>query len=163
MATQLNLSEPSDSDQSSASDQSVSSRSSSRVAEKKKGKSEAEEPFVLSIKYFSKGRTRPTHTHTRTQTQTDGGVTVTATNRTICGVLCHSEKCTRRQRGVSLTRVCKLANTGDVGNLFFFCLSTFDITRCFLCDGALETESSLPLLLLFKTTTTVSCNSSTDI
>ncbi|XP_030251202.1 centromere protein I [Sparus aurata] len=54
MATQLNLSEPSDSDQSSASDQSVSSRSSSRVAEKKKGKSEAEEPFVLSIKYFSK-------------------------------------------------------------------------------------------------------------
>lgn len=67
MATQLNLSEPSDSDQSSASDQSVSSRSSSRVAEKKKGKSEAEEPFVLSIKYFSKGRTRPTHTHTDTQ------------------------------------------------------------------------------------------------
>lgn len=65
MATQLNLSEPSDSDQSSASDQSVSSRSSSRVAEKKKGKSEAEEPFVLSIKYFSKGRTRPTHTDTQ--------------------------------------------------------------------------------------------------
>ncbi|KAM8732361.1 centromere protein I [Acanthopagrus schlegelii] len=54
MATQLNLSEPSDSDQSSASDQSVSSRSSSRVAEKKKGKSEAEDPFVLSIKYFSR-------------------------------------------------------------------------------------------------------------
>ena len=95
MATQLNLSEPSDSDQSSASDQSVSSRSSSRVAEKKKGKSEAEDPFVLSIKYFSRGRTRPRHT------QTDGGVTVTPTNGTISGVLCHSERCIG-DRGLSL-------------------------------------------------------------
>ncbi|XP_073343202.1 centromere protein I [Pagrus major] len=54
MATKLNLSEPSDSDQSSASDQSLSNRSSSRVAEKKRGKSEAEEPFARSIKYFSR-------------------------------------------------------------------------------------------------------------
>ncbi|CAI5652573.1 unnamed protein product [Oreochromis niloticus] len=53
MAATQNLS---DSDQSSVSDQSVSSRSgnrSIRVAEKERRKNEAEDPFVLSLKYFS--------------------------------------------------------------------------------------------------------------
>uniref|UniRef100_A0AAX7TLT8 Centromere protein I n=1 Tax=Astatotilapia calliptera TaxID=8154 RepID=A0AAX7TLT8_ASTCA len=53
MAATQNLS---DSDQSSVSDQSASSRSgnrSIRVAEKERRKNEAEDPFVLALKYFS--------------------------------------------------------------------------------------------------------------
>uniref|UniRef100_A0A8C4EG85 Centromere protein I n=1 Tax=Dicentrarchus labrax TaxID=13489 RepID=A0A8C4EG85_DICLA len=56
MAAKLNLSGPSDSDQSSLNDQSVSSRSinrSLRVAEKQRRKNEAGDPFVLALKYFS--------------------------------------------------------------------------------------------------------------
>ncbi|XP_070769591.1 centromere protein I [Enoplosus armatus] len=56
MAAKLNLSVPSDSDPSSLSDQSVSSRSTNRslrVAEKARRKNEAEDPFVLALKYFS--------------------------------------------------------------------------------------------------------------
>lgn len=53
MAAAINLS---DSERSSPSDQSVSSRSSNRslrVAEKERRKNEAEDPFVLALKYFS--------------------------------------------------------------------------------------------------------------
>ena len=49
-----------DLDQSSQSDESVSSRSSNRslrVAEKERRKNEAEDPFVLALKYFSDGKT----------------------------------------------------------------------------------------------------------
>lgn len=56
MATKLNVSGPSDSE--SLNDQSVSSRSSNRslrVAEKKRRKNEAEDPFVAALKYFSVG------------------------------------------------------------------------------------------------------------
>eukprot|EP00064_Thunnus_orientalis_P010034 superscaffoldBa00001323_g10060 len=53
MATKLNLSESLDSDSSSTNDQSVSNRSSNRVAEKERRKNEAEDPFVLALKYFS--------------------------------------------------------------------------------------------------------------
>ncbi|GLD71027.1 centromere protein I isoform X1 [Lates japonicus] len=56
MAAKQNLSEPSDSDSSSLTDQSVSGRSgnrSLRVAEKERRKNEAEDPFVLALKYFS--------------------------------------------------------------------------------------------------------------
>ncbi|XP_045887049.1 centromere protein I isoform X1 [Micropterus dolomieu] len=55
MAAKLNLSESSDVDPSSLNDQSVSSRSSNRslrVAEKERRKIEAEDPFVLALKYF---------------------------------------------------------------------------------------------------------------
>lgn len=51
---------PSDSEQSSLSDQSGSSRScnrSLRIAEKKRRKDTAEDPFFLALKYFSDGRT----------------------------------------------------------------------------------------------------------
>ncbi len=61
MAAKLNLSGPSDSETSSLGDQSVSSRSSNRslrVAEKERRKNEAEDPFVLALKYFTDGRTR---------------------------------------------------------------------------------------------------------
>lgn len=61
MAAKLKLSGPSDSDTSSLDDQSVSSRSSNRslrVAEKERRKNEAEDPFVLALKYFSDGRSR---------------------------------------------------------------------------------------------------------
>lgn len=61
MAAKLNLSVSSDNDASNLSDQSVSSRSSNRslrVAEKERKKNEAEDPFVLALKYFSHGRTR---------------------------------------------------------------------------------------------------------
>lgn len=60
MAAKLNLSGPLDSDSSSSNDQSVSNRSSNRslrVAEKERRKNEAEDPFVLALKYFSDGRT----------------------------------------------------------------------------------------------------------
>ncbi|XP_022057474.1 centromere protein I [Acanthochromis polyacanthus] len=53
MAASINLS---DSERSSPNDQSVSSRSSNRslrVAEKERRKNEAEDPFVLALKYFS--------------------------------------------------------------------------------------------------------------
>ncbi|XP_014900264.1 centromere protein I [Poecilia latipinna] len=53
MATLLNLS---DSDHSGLSDQSVSTRSSNRslrIAEQERRKNEAEDPFVLALKYFS--------------------------------------------------------------------------------------------------------------
>ncbi|XP_068571615.1 centromere protein I [Cebidichthys violaceus] len=56
MAAKLSLSGPSDLDQSSQSDLSVSSRSNNRslrVAEKERKKNEAEDPFVLALKYFS--------------------------------------------------------------------------------------------------------------
>ncbi|KAM9356675.1 centromere protein I [Symphorus nematophorus] len=56
MAAKLNLSEPSDSDQTSLNDQSVSNRSinrSLRLAEQERKKNEAEDPFVLALKYFS--------------------------------------------------------------------------------------------------------------
>ncbi|XP_031159184.1 centromere protein I [Sander lucioperca] len=56
MAAKLNLSGPPDSDTSSPNDQSVSSRSSNRslrVADKARRKNEAEDPFVLALKYFS--------------------------------------------------------------------------------------------------------------
>ncbi|XP_076595248.1 centromere protein I isoform X1 [Chaetodon auriga] len=56
MAAKLNLSGPSDSDTSSPNDQTVSSLSgnrSLRVAEKERRKGEAEDPFVLGLKYFS--------------------------------------------------------------------------------------------------------------
>ncbi|XP_071772283.1 centromere protein I [Centroberyx gerrardi] len=56
MATTLNLSGPPDLDSLSTSDQSVSIRSSNRslrVAEKERRKNEAEDPFVLALKYFS--------------------------------------------------------------------------------------------------------------
>ncbi|XP_030000546.1 centromere protein I [Sphaeramia orbicularis] len=56
MAAKLSLSGPSDSDTSSPSDQSVSGRSvnrSLRIAEKERRKNEAEDPFVLALKYFS--------------------------------------------------------------------------------------------------------------
>lgn len=62
MAAKQNLSEPSDSDSSSLTDQSVSGRSgnrSLRVAEKERRKNEAEDPFVLALKYFSDGRKWP--------------------------------------------------------------------------------------------------------
>lgn len=61
MAETLNLSGPPDPDPSSLNDQSVSSRSSNRslrVAEKERKKTEAEDPFVLALKYFSDGRTQ---------------------------------------------------------------------------------------------------------
>lgn len=67
MAAKLNLSESSDVDPSSLNDQSVSSRSSNRslrVAEKERRKIEAEDPFVLALKYFCDGR----------KTGADGGV-----------------------------------------------------------------------------------------
>ncbi|XP_071314602.1 centromere protein I isoform X2 [Trachinotus anak] len=56
MAAKLNVSAPSDSDPSSLIDQTASSRSSNRslrVAEKERRKNEAEDPFVLALKYFS--------------------------------------------------------------------------------------------------------------
>ncbi|XP_053179943.1 centromere protein I [Scomber japonicus] len=54
MAAKLNVSESLDcSDSSSSNDQSVSNRSSNRVAEKERQKNEAEDPFVLALKYFS--------------------------------------------------------------------------------------------------------------
>ncbi|CAK6964683.1 centromere protein I [Scomber scombrus] len=54
MAAKLNASESLDcSDSSSSNDQSVSNRSSNRVAEKERRKNEAEDPFVLALKYFS--------------------------------------------------------------------------------------------------------------
>ncbi|KAL6117463.1 cenpi [Pungitius sinensis] len=56
MAAKLSLSGPPDSDLSSTSNLSVSSRSSNRslrVAEKERKKKEAEDPFVLALKYFS--------------------------------------------------------------------------------------------------------------
>ncbi|XP_033994491.1 centromere protein I [Trematomus bernacchii] len=53
MAAQLNLSGPRNSDLSSLTDQSVSSRTSNRVAEKERRKNEAEDPSVLALKYFS--------------------------------------------------------------------------------------------------------------
>ncbi|TDH07450.1 hypothetical protein EPR50_G00106390 [Perca flavescens] len=56
MAAKLNLSGPPDSDTSSPNDQSVSSRSSNRslrVADKERRKNEADDPFVLALKYFS--------------------------------------------------------------------------------------------------------------
>lgn len=59
MATNANLSEPSDSEQSSLNDCNHSSQSSNRslrVAEKERRKNEAEDPFVLALKYFSDGR-----------------------------------------------------------------------------------------------------------
>lgn len=58
MAATQNLS---DSDRSSVSDQSVSSRNgnrSLRVAEKERRRNEAEDPFVLALKYFSDGRSQ---------------------------------------------------------------------------------------------------------
>uniref|UniRef100_A0A674NUR3 Centromere protein I n=2 Tax=Takifugu rubripes TaxID=31033 RepID=A0A674NUR3_TAKRU len=56
MATNANLSEPSDSEQSSLNDGNLSSQSSNRslrVAEKERRKNEAEDPFVLALKYFA--------------------------------------------------------------------------------------------------------------
>ncbi|XP_040903373.1 centromere protein I isoform X1 [Toxotes jaculatrix] len=56
MAAKLNRSGSSDSDSLSLNDQSVSSRSSNRslrVAEKERKKNEAEDPFVVAVKYFS--------------------------------------------------------------------------------------------------------------
>ncbi|XP_020501089.1 centromere protein I [Labrus bergylta] len=56
MATKLNLSEQPDSETSSLNDQTVSSRSNNRslrVAEKERRKIEAEDPFVLALKYFT--------------------------------------------------------------------------------------------------------------
>ncbi|XP_040030391.2 centromere protein I [Gasterosteus aculeatus] len=56
MAATLSLTGPPDLDLSSASDLSVSSRSSNRslrVAEKERKKKKAEDPFVLALKYFS--------------------------------------------------------------------------------------------------------------
>nr|XP_046261463.1 centromere protein I [Scatophagus argus] len=56
MAAKRNLSGPVDSDTSLPNDQSLSSRSvnrSLRVAEKERKKSEAEDPFVLALKYFT--------------------------------------------------------------------------------------------------------------
>ncbi|KAK1903814.1 Centromere protein I [Dissostichus eleginoides] len=56
MAAQLNLSGPPDSDLSSLTDQSVSSRPSNRslrVAEKERRKNKAEDPSVLALKYFA--------------------------------------------------------------------------------------------------------------
>lgn len=56
MAAKLNLSGPSDSDTSSPNDHTVSSLNgnrSLRVAEKERRKGEAEDPFVLGLKYFS--------------------------------------------------------------------------------------------------------------
>ncbi|KAG7224743.1 hypothetical protein INR49_013454 [Caranx melampygus] len=56
MAATLNLPASSDSDPSSVADETVSSRSSNkslRVAEKERRKNEAEDPFVLALKYFS--------------------------------------------------------------------------------------------------------------
>ncbi|XP_041800256.1 centromere protein I [Chelmon rostratus] len=56
MAAKLNLSGPSDSDTSSPNDQTVSSLNgnrSLRVAEKERRRGEAEDPFVLGLKYFS--------------------------------------------------------------------------------------------------------------
>ncbi|XP_041652874.1 centromere protein I isoform X2 [Cheilinus undulatus] len=56
MAAKLNLSGPPDSDTSSVSDLTVSSRSSNRslrIAEKEKRKNEAEDPFVLALRYFT--------------------------------------------------------------------------------------------------------------
>lgn len=61
MAANPNLSGLSDSDPSSLNDQSLSNRSSNRslrVAEKERKKNEAEDPFVLALKYFSDGRIR---------------------------------------------------------------------------------------------------------
>ncbi len=74
MAATPNLSGPSDPDSSSLNEQSVSSRSSNRslrVAEKERRKNEAEDPFVLALKYFSDGRSR------LGRSITDGGLTVT--------------------------------------------------------------------------------------
>ncbi|XP_070818070.1 centromere protein I isoform X1 [Chaetodon trifascialis] len=56
MAAKLNLSGPSDSDTSSPNDHTLSSLNgnrSLRVAEKERRKGEAEDPFVLGLKYFS--------------------------------------------------------------------------------------------------------------
>lgn len=69
MAATLSLTGPPDLDLSSASDLSVSSRSSNRslrVAEKERKKKKAEDPFVLALKYFSDGN--------------DGSLTVTLTH-----------------------------------------------------------------------------------
>ncbi|KAK7922501.1 hypothetical protein WMY93_009403 [Mugilogobius chulae] len=58
MAAKQNLSGASDSDQSSPSDQSLSNRSinrSLRLAEKERRKNEAEDSFVLALKYFNEG------------------------------------------------------------------------------------------------------------
>ena len=59
MAAQLNVSEQSDADQTSLSDQSLLNRSvrSLRIAEKKRKKKEVD-PFGLALKYFSDGRFR---------------------------------------------------------------------------------------------------------
>lgn len=59
MATNANLSEPSESEQPSLSDHSLSNRSNNkglRVVEKKRRKNEAEDPFTLALKYFSDGK-----------------------------------------------------------------------------------------------------------
>lgn len=51
----------SDSDRSSSSDQSVPSRSNNRslrIAEKERKKNEAEDSFVLALRYFSEGKCR---------------------------------------------------------------------------------------------------------
>lgn len=60
MATNANISEPSDSEQSSLNDHNLSNRSSNkslRVAEKeRRRKNEAEERFTLALKYFSDGK-----------------------------------------------------------------------------------------------------------
>lgn len=61
MAESLNVS---DSDRSTLDNQSLSSRSSNRslrVAEKERRKNEAEDPFVLALKYFSVGKTGRVH------------------------------------------------------------------------------------------------------
>lgn len=59
MATNANLPEPSDSEQSSLNGHNLSNRSSNkslRVAEKERRKNEAEDPFTLALKYFSDGK-----------------------------------------------------------------------------------------------------------
>lgn len=61
MAASVNLSGLSDSETLSQNDENLSSRSgnrSLRVAENERKKREAEDPFVLALKYFSEGRTR---------------------------------------------------------------------------------------------------------
>lgn len=65
MAANFNLPGQSDSDSPSLNDQSLFSRSgnrSLRVAEKERRKNEAEDPFVLALKYFSEGRTNSRRT-----------------------------------------------------------------------------------------------------
>lgn len=59
MATNANISEPSDSEQSSLNDHNLSNRSSNkslRLAEKERRKNEAEDRFTLALKYFSDGK-----------------------------------------------------------------------------------------------------------